>query len=298
MKKIFTESLFPTVLATILSFFLSFINSYINMPDVIINVGEVVKVKNQYQVSVSIFNQGKRDIHKIETVFPDEIKTSDIYTSDKLILNQKAGNGQNVFEIGGVRKGQSIQMTLFFQNPINPEKINFLSSELNVSVNYFNQQVDATQGKVVREALIQTIVFLLIFGSFNYFSVRRMNETKELLNRFEDNHKNQIERVEKNSEIQLDFYKEQLDQLKSVVAKTRILNARRTYEYKKELSFWRDTIRKIIYNSGRTEREANNMFNQISTHLKTHQTHKEERDVETLMQLEEMYAYKNNEKNK
>ncbi|WP_337034735.1 hypothetical protein [Paenibacillus illinoisensis] len=281
MKKIFTESLFPTILVTLLSFVFSFFSNYMNMPDVMIQVGEIVKVENQYQVSVSIFNLGKKDVHKMDTIFPDVINLGDIHTSDKIIINQKTSTGQNVYEIGGIRKDQSVQMTLFFQNQINPEKISFLNSDLNISVNYFNQQVDVYQGRVVREALIQTIVFLIIFGSFNYFYVKRMKESERLL-----------ERVEKNNEMQLKFYKEQLNDVQSVMAKTRILNARRTHEYKKELSFWRDTIRKIIYNSGRTEREANKMFDQISTNLKTHQTHKEERDVQTLMELEEMYAYK------
>lgn len=40
----------------------------------------------------------------MDIIFLDVINFGDIYISDKIIINQKMSIGQNVYEIGGIRK--------------------------------------------------------------------------------------------------------------------------------------------------------------------------------------------------
>lgn len=319
MNKLIKDSLVPAIVTTLIAFIFNIIVTYSTRTDIIIHVGEAVKVKGEYQLSVSFFNQGKKDIHKLDMILPVDIELSDIYTSDPILIRPLTGGGQNSYEIGGVSKSQRIQMTLFFQNDVDPEKLNFLSPDMSVVVNQFDK-MEAPGTKEIRSASVMAVVFLLIFLVFNVYFKREFtkleeSEAKRRLEFSEEREKLKKEINDDNDKFNQKYntlvleheeragllderailLTKKLDQMETRSSKARIIHARRISEYKKELSYWRDTVRKIIYNAGRSEREANRMLEQISVNLKTFQTQKEDHDINTLMLLEEMYAYNRKE---
>ncbi|WP_337034733.1 hypothetical protein [Paenibacillus illinoisensis] len=318
MNKLLKDSLLPAIVTTVIAFAFNMFVAYFARTDLIIHVGEAVKVKEDYQVSVGFFNQGKKDIHKLNMILPVDIELSDINTSDPIMIRSLTGGGQNSFELGGISKSQKVQMTILFPEDVDPAKLNFLSSDISIGVKQFDG-MEAPGTKELRSTLVQAVIYLIIFLGFNiYFKNQFLkldkkalehqtqasqqieefrNEIKQTSGMYEERIKilNSMQDI---AEQQTSSLKKRLDEIESRVVKTRIIHARRIYEYKKELSYWRDTVRKIIYNAGMSEREANKMLEQISVNLKTHRTQKEEHDLESLIMLEEMYAYKNTEKSK
>jgi len=62
---------------------------------------------------------------------------------------------------------------------------------------------------------------------------------------------------------------EQLDQIKNESQRLKLLLVSRLSDYHKELSFWRDTIRKILYGAGKSKSNAEAIINEVTRTLKT-----------------------------
>lgn len=106
----------------------------------------------------------------------------------------------------------------------------------------------------------------------------RKIKAKEFKTKIEETQKELIEKnIKDNKSIQK--LESNLEKLQKESAKIKILYVSRISEYAKELSFWRDTIRKIMYNSESKNLNSELIIDTVIKSLKTYHT-RNQKDIE------------------
>jgi len=142
--------------------------------------------------------------------------------------------------------------------------------ELNLSYkeakNRRNPAVD-----IVIQGTMTAIIYTIFFGIFLVYCYRITKDNEE-------KHDKLIKEIDKAKLL----LKESMESS----ARLRLLLMSRLSDYAKELSFWRDTIRGVIYTHSRNKEAANSILEQVSISLKTYKTDlKDIKDFETIQTL-------------
>jgi hypothetical protein len=82
----------------------------------------------------------------------------------------------------------------------------------------------------------------------------------------------------------------QISTTRDAIQRINLLLMARITDLSKELTFWRDTIRKIIYTSGRSKLDAEEILKLVSSHLGTQSTHGRSDDFEATLLLARLLA--------
>jgi hypothetical protein len=141
------------------------------------------------------------------------------------------------------------------------------STELRMTFESFSN-LDSPIKESFFNGLQTAIIFTILYSLFLYFISRR---NEKLNKKIEETNK----RLE-NQEAECVVCKREAKETKSEALKSlrriQIVLLSRISDYNKELSFWRDTIRKVLYQDNKSESFADAVIKNVSENLKTYST--------------------------
>jgi len=176
----------------------------------------------------------------------------------------------------------------------------------------FSQKKDITPPfvKAFRPGLLYTSILSILYGIFIYLVYLYLdiqsNKTIAKEKTFYEENEKKIAVANENLETSKKQYdKEQADANERIkklevihqeqeknIQRYRLILLARISDYEKELAFWRDTIRKIIYSAGGNKNQANEMINQITKVLETYHVQEKTVDFQAVMTIAELLTNK------
>ena len=126
-------------------------------------------------------------------------------------------------------------------------------------------ELQSPAGRAVRAALLTAATTSVVYLVFILYEEARREKLKLDIEELNEKLRNLEVKGESGAE-------EQRAALKNV-SRYKILLLARLSDYSKELDFWRDTIRKILYQATHEAKTAETIITQVSQSLKTYGTH-------------------------
>lgn len=303
MKDKIVESFFITAVGIAVSFLAPFIFLFFwdNTPEA--KVGNQIKIaENQYLLPIELTTY-RNEINELRINVPFSISESQIKSDYPLTVTIVTNNVQTAIgtdiAIKNITSNKNIQLAIETTGPVNSELMEITNRNDKINVSMFSDRTNPATSQVKR--LLQTaIIYGLIFLGYTTFNKydtlkktksikEELNIHKVLLNNEIANIKEQKIMMEK-QDAKMEVTQNKLDKVVSDTEKMKINHFKRSlllkaklYDYQKELNFWRNTIRKILYQNKVDKNEAEKIIDTVTHTLKTYQT-KEKNEYE----LEEM----------
>lgn len=266
----FVDYLLIWIGVTILSFGVTYIQNVIDFNDGKIYKGNPVNIsKDKYHVPIQIDNFSEKSLSNIKLTIPKYVNINEIKTSFPLSLDD-INNTQNlkrkVIVIGSIPEMDQLNLLIPINNLNHINDIEFINANSkNIAVSQFNEVTNPLLKSAEQSAFyvaLNSVVYALLLLGFYLLKMPMYKRLEEL----REDHKKQG-----------DFIKE-LRTEQSTIRKHKYLLISRLSDYSKELCFWRDTVRKLLYERGEDKKFADEFLNQITKTLKTYGTlsfHKE-----------------------
>ena len=134
------------------------------------------------------------------------------------------------------------------------------AQQLNIEVKNKGNRVPYFK-KVFRDALLTSFIMTIIYGIYTFFFFQKLNHVDK-------------NRTELRKDLQQITFESNKTASEAKISHQRIklLLIARIQDYRKELDFWKDTIRKIIYNQRGAKQDVNDLFDIVTKNLKTYGT--------------------------
>jgi len=313
MKK-YIETIVTVIITFVISLVLNSISTYITQDQGMVKMGSTMKVNNQEYLPLDIETYSSKTTNGLLFAIPSVTLVTEIVSSHPLNIEEiPAAIGISdikYMKLSDIEPSTTVQLLIPITSNQDASLIRLTNQEqLRFSV-VRKDEVKSPLNTAVQEALKIATISSLLYGIVLLWmlanSEKRDKEWKENL---ENSNKEWKERVEKtDKELKADLEKmdhetqEKMTELKRKVSegeersenvinqfqRVRLLLLARLSDYGKELDFWRDTIRKILYESKADERTVERIFDQVTKSLKTYSVQEREVDfnaIETLANI-------------
>lgn len=250
-------------LSVIITFFITLaLNSFvqwITLADGVVIVGPTTNINQNEFFTFQIENYSKKPINELILLVPAEVDVKRIHVSTPLSIvtdknSQGAPNQKRIFFSGfPAREITSVYIPMTSITDVDLFKFeNLLAKEL-TKENFQNRRSPFRE--IILTVLLNALISSIILGFFLFFQRHSMLKLLQELSRLDN-------RLEKQEET--------LRKHETSGRKMRLLLLARLSDYAKELSFWRDTIRRVIYTSGSNKDRADTVIREVQKSLKTY----------------------------
>lgn len=286
-----TRLIFDNTLKIIIILVVSFIFntgiSYFYSEKGNISIGNPLSIKNELYVPITIINYSSETINKLRFSTPKDISPQNIIVSQQVQINLEnniANSPTGKLILSELEPNQITTLMIPIKSISEASMCDILNKkELKLSVKK-PYELENPIKKAFFNILIPTIIYIIIFSIFTYIVTRQ-----------------EFNRLNKISELKEDVKKQdqKVHSIKNDVRKFEIMLIAKASDYAKELDFWKNTIRKMLYNEKDKFDIAEKLFKEVTNSLKTYGTlnHKDEHWFEHLRLLSEIISYKGEEKN-
>ena len=263
MKNIVSAIL--VALATILiTFFFNLIFLYFSDNAAQIDFGGNLDIDGTDYTPMTINNYSDNPLNNLLVQLPTNINSQSIISSTPITFSKvedtKSSQHMSIFRFSNIQS-KTITRILIPLDKMGANKFYVVNKkDLNVKV---IDGIHTSSGFYIsfKEQIIPLLISLLIMGLFTYYFINDASKTRLKIQTW-------ATKFEKN---EVKFKREQTE-IRNLIAKARILNAARLSDYAKELNFWRDTIRKILYLNSESKIVADELFSTVTDMLKTYNT--------------------------
>lgn len=288
-KKVIETIISALVLGALTLVFNLFI-SYFFIEKGTVRIGEPVQIgQNQFQISISLVNTSNKNIDNLEIKLPLNVLTDDIFVSQPIIINKLNTNYGNhsggVYQIPKIASHEKLTMIVSSPVRIESSQIVINNNGNNLEIEYLDK-ISSSFKKNIGLWIINALIYTVIFGLTSYISDnRRQKQDRELIesiekskkeiqdekewmnNRFDEYHNEKAILLEKTNRLE-----QQVQKVHDSHIKWKVIYQSRLRDYSKELNFWRDTIRKIVYKSSESKIESSDLINIVTKNLQTYHT--------------------------
>ncbi|MDF2906046.1 MAG: yddM [Herbinix sp.] len=256
--KIF-EVLITVLITSLMSLALQFILSF-NQCNV--SIGTSIVSNNKIMTPITIKNNSSnKAIKDIEVSVAQYNQILDGITSLTYQINQTNNN----MIINYIPPNETISLILITKNILDLEDVKIV----------YDGRINTTylEKKSITYVLIitQAIIYGLMFLASQYLIDKKIIKFKNELIESKEEIKRQDKKLEENERAQENLLK-RCDNLVKESHKTRIYYITRMKSYSKELDFWKDTIRKLLYQSNEQKVSESLIFDMVTKTLKTYGT--------------------------
>lgn len=220
-----------------------------------ISITSSIYIDNKYITTINIKNYQKNKSISEINLWTKDIDVDKVHTD----ISNNYDEANNHIKLKELSPGYNGAVIIYSDKEINEEN---LSLELNEKVNvvFLKSQKESSYIKIT-EYLVIVLIYFIEFASIAIINQKNINKEKERTNKECDKIRETLEKQEERTK-KLFKYEEN----------NRFRLQRRLWDYSKELNFWKDTIRKMLYKS--RDRELNNeeIFKIVTQNLKTYRT--------------------------
>ena len=252
---------------------------WLAMESAIVNVSASAELDGQYLTVVSVQNLKEETLPGLSLYVDSEIDILDMRSSDGFNLHQ------HYIESDSISPKANYTFTIWTEQPILKGQI-IAESDYKISMN------SAERNTPFIVQILWTIgvagIVMIIGSSFTlWFSKRRIMQVQNNIREVEEKSEKASAEVEKLSS-KMDDQKEQSTK---AINELRLYYFARISDLQKELSFWRDTVRKMLYNSQHEFQTADKVIDTVTSTLKTYTTRKRsDENMDELLYLAQLIA--------
>jgi uncharacterized protein YeeX (DUF496 family) len=135
------------------------------------------------------------------------------------------------------------------------------------------------------------MIYSLLFAGLLYWITTQTSKLDERL----QNAMSEIQQAKQDHEASIRSLEERHREIDKNLARARVLLLARLSDYAKELEFWRDTVRKILYSVSKDDKASEKIISAVTDTLKTYSTRSDSlREFDSVKLLAEMFANSNN----
>lgn len=270
MKKII-ESVITAIVVGVVSFILSGLLSLLSLKYGSIIANEPINIENDTYLSViDIINNSDNILKDIGIELPGKlVEINSNIPIDYTVENYSSGDNSKIV-VNTANEHSNYQILVKYEKSVESEIVisNYKPNKLTLTdkEDYLNPM------KSTISILIYTsISYAIMIGIMYYYYNRKREKQINEIDKRNDDLKYSIEsinNINNNTEKRLDDTIKDLKQKRDHDTKLRLLYLARISDYKKELSFWRDTVRKTINN----HTKADDVIDEVTKTLKTYKT--------------------------
>lgn len=252
---------------------------WLDMESAIVNVSASAEIDEQYLTVVSVQNLKDTTLSGLSLYIDAEIDILDVKSSNGFNLHQ------HYIESDNISPKSNYTLTIWTKQPILKDQI-IAESDYKISINSAHSNAPFVI-QIIWAIGVAGIV-MIIGSSFTlWFSKRRIMQVQNYIREVEEKSEKSSAEVEKLS----DKMDDQKEQSKKAINELRLYYFARISDLQKELSFWRDTVRKMLYNSQNEFQIADKVIETVTSTLKTYTTRKRsEENMDELLYLAQLIA--------
>lgn len=267
--KIALEAIFMALFATAVSLGAS----WINKSDLQVNVTSPILTDGVYTTMIDLKNFSKTDSQKDITILlllDNEL----IYWESDTECKEMVQNDITIYRIA---PDSNCSILLETKQPLNASNLR-ITSEAKTSIIFLDKQKNFSKSIII--AFITNVAALattytVTFSLLEKKRLERRAIYEEQENRMQEQLNRRLSKAEKDVLENVRIQKE-----------TQLFYAARFTDYARELTFWKDTVRKLLYALGKSEKDAEILFDVVTDSLKTYTTRKiDKQDYETINYL-------------
>lgn len=248
--------------SVIITFFLTLIlNSlvkWVALDNGVLLVEPRIIINNSEYYVFNIENYSAQSIDGFKLLLPDRLDTKQILTSIPISIeefnsSQSIGR-QKRYILSGFPGNQISSVFIPIQSK---EDVDLISFENLKALKIFAKSDIRRTNPIIEilfSSFVISILYSIIFGIFIYFEGQKSKERDK-----------KISELTESSDKALKHWEGQ----QKTCHRVRLLLLARLNDYAKELSFWRDTIRKTIYSTGQNKENADQILKEVQINLKT-----------------------------
>lgn len=282
MKDKAWDIIITMIITFIVTFFINGTVSFFTAENGTIQIGNLIEYdSNTFIVPVDIRNYSDSDFEKINIYIPLAISESDIKSSSPLnIIKVKNNINTQVgssFVIEKIPEEQKVQLLFKLNKSINVNEISIMNDN-NTEVEYTNSSKSPLK-KSLPSLIIMCLYYTLAIGIYSYYSLRKIHqntitlqETKQQIQMLQDE-------VIKIKDESAQERKELVESAKNSLKRTNKYLISKMSDLNKELRFWRDTVRKLMYESRNERINSELIIKTVTNVLKTYKTNRGESDI-------------------
>lgn len=224
-----------------------------------ISISDSVYDNGVYITSMSVKNYQKdKSINEINFWITDT-EITDIKTDIKKLYDKDTGN----IKLFNVIPNYIGTIVIYSNDKINNENLK-IETEEKSDIVFLNEQKERVFIDIKEYAMIAIIYFVVL-------SAVTINSSINIRNRLDEKVK-KIEEENDKIERRLDKSEEESKEFENLLRKVKVRFIKIITDYAKELDFWKDTVRKLLYKSNENKLENEEIFKTVTLNLKTYNT--------------------------
>lgn len=252
---------------------------WVTMESAIVNVSSSAELDGQYLTVVSVQNLKDETLSSLSLYIDEGINILDMKSNNIFNLQQQ------YIESDSIPPKSEYTLAIWTKQPILKGQI-IAESNYKIRLNYSQSSTPF----IVPILLAVTIsgVVMIIGSSFTlWVSKKRTMEIQNHIREVEE----MSEKCSAESEKLSDKIDAQKEQSKKAIHELRLYYFARISDLQKELTFWRDTVRKMLYNSQNEFQTADKIIETVTSTLKTYTTRKQNNEnMDELLYLAQLIA--------
>lgn len=255
-----------SVLAALIpSLILLIVNSsiyYFNKEKVNISISESTYINDKYVTSISIKNFQEKDIIKEINLW---LINGDISEINSNMKNSYIKDEKNI-KINDIIPEYKGTMVVYSDIPLDRDNLK-IETNIKSNIVFLGNQQESAYINIKNYAIICLIYFVML-SAFNIYS--KLYTNKKIYEANEESKK--VKEEQERIKADLEKAKESFENTNYKIEKVRIKYLKIIKDYNKELDFWKDTIRKLLYSSKEKTIKENDIFKEVTMNLKTFHT--------------------------
>lgn len=291
------EAVVTSLVLGIVIFLVTYFANFLFEQNPTISIGTSTQISNnEYIVPIDIHSYNK-ELNDVQIVMDSKVTQNQIKADQplkiKIIDNNVGAENSTTIEISHIPKDNYTNLFVVTDKKLSNEDINVDSNVNSLNV-MFESDIENPVNEQIKSMIVNSILYALMMGLMTYYTNKNRDkkismareEVQKLENKLQSN-------VEAAAELKLEIKEvdNHIDKIKNDSIKKQILQQARLNDYRKELNFWRNTIRKTLYQLVNGDEKAEDLFKIVSKSLMTYQTNeKNEHDFETLKVLSMMIS--------
>lgn len=259
-KKIIVDAIMTSLISSLVLLIINLGGYWFTKEKINITVTPSSYINNEYVTVISIKNfQNNKSIQEIN-LWLDNVIVKNISTELK---NETTNNN---IKINNVVPAYTGSIIIYSEKEINEQN---LKVELNEKCNlvFTNSQKESAYIQIINY-LGTALIYFIEFAIMLYLANKINNKKIEKLEKKIEGEEKVLKLLEQSQKISEKKAKE----LQKRIMKNKLLLERKLSDYSRELNFWKDTIRKILYGVSKDAMKKKDICEIVTDNLKTYRT--------------------------
>lgn len=237
-----------------------------------IRKGEVISIGPESFLPLEIENYKSEYINDLQILVPKGLDVGEVISSKPLVIEKidstSSSDEFNLFSFSSIM-GRGVTRILVPLKYVDSECCEFLNEKaLNLEVKTDGEVVNPIRSAVIKGVQTAGIYSIFILA----FALWMNSRTKELKQDIKDLSE-RLDSTMKESSKESERFRENLIEIKKLYKRQQTFLLRRVNDYAKEVDFWRNTLRKILFEYGSDKHAVQKMLRKISEAIGTSSTH-------------------------